>query len=165
MSVSDRVSEGVFEERLRALEDKIAIYQLVCGYGYAVDGCNADVVGSLYTEDGIYSVADKSSRRGRERIAAITRDATHLALVHGGCAHMSTLPFVVVNGDRAVATCHTMVMMKGEDGFFAGRVSASRIELTKNSDGDWQIKHRQNHLQNGGPDGPELLARLTELPE
>ena len=46
------------EERLQRLEDQIAIYQTVCGYGYAVDGLNADALGEIYAEDGVYAVGD-----------------------------------------------------------------------------------------------------------
>lgn len=150
------------EDRLLALEDRQAIYQLICGYGYSVDGCNAESVGNCYVEDGVYAVGDMPSWVGRDAIAAITRDAGHLKLVGAGCAHMSSLPFVVIDGDRAVATCHTMVPMHGENGFFIGRLSASRLELARQSDGRWKIVHRQNYMLNGSSEGPALLARLHE---
>lgn len=152
------------EERLRKIEDQIAIYQVICGYGYAVDGLNADAVGSCYVDEGIYAVGDIGEMKGRERIEAITRDPGHLAYVGAGCAHMSTLPHVVLDGDRAVATCHTMVAMHGEDGFFIGRLSASRIQLSRQPDGAWKIVHRQNHMLDGNPAGPALLARLKDAP-
>ena len=150
------------EERLQALEDQQAIYQVVCGYGYSVDGCNAASVGDRYVEDGVYAVGDMPSWVGREAIAAITRERGHLGLVGAGCAHMSSLPFVVIEGVRAVATCHTMVPMHGKDGFFIGRLSASRIELVREADGMWRIVHRQNYMLDGKPEGPALLARLNE---
>ena len=150
------------EERLQALEDQQAIYQVVCGYGYSVDGCNAASVGDRYVEDGVYAVGDMPSWVGREAIAAITRERGHLGLVGAGCAHMSSLPFVVIEGDRAVATCHPMVPMHGKDGFFIGRLSASRIELVREADGMWRIVHRQNYMLDGKPEGPALLARLNE---
>ena len=153
------------EDRLRALEDRQAIYQVVCGYGYSVDGCNAQSVGEFYAADGVYAVGDMPNWVGREAIANITRDPGHLRLVGAGCAHMSTLPFVVIEGDCAVATCHTMVPMHGKNGFFIGRLSASRIELARQSDGGWMIVHRQNYMLDGKPDGPALLARLREGPE
>ena len=53
------------EERLQALEDQQAIYQVVCGYGYSVDGCNADSVGDRYVENGVYAVGDMPSWVGR----------------------------------------------------------------------------------------------------
>lgn len=157
---------SAINRRLQALEDQIAIYQLVCGYGYAVDGCNTEVVGSLYAEDGVYSVSDQGyDFVGRDRIAGITKDAGHLKLVGGGCAHMSTLPYVVIEGDRATATCHTTVITKAEDGFKVLRLSASRLELSRKPGGGWQINSRKNFVQNGSPDGPALLARLQEGPQ
>ena len=152
------------EERLLALEDRQAIYQVVCGYGYSVDGCNAESVGDRYVEDGVYAVGDMPSWVGRDAIAAITRDSGHLKLIGAGCAHMSSLPFVVIDGDRAIATCHTMVPMHGENGFFIGRLSASRIELVREADGTWRIVHRQNYMLDGKPEGPALLGRLNEGP-
>lgn len=152
------------EDRLQALEDRQAIYQVVCGYGYAVDGLNAAAVGSFYVDDGVYAVGDIGKMEGRKAIEAITRDPGHLAYVEAGCAHMSTLPYVVIEGDRAVATCHTMVNMHGENGFFIGRLSASRIDLARQDDRSWKIVHRQNYMLNGNPAGSQLLGRLLERP-
>ena len=153
------------EARLRRLEDQIAIYQVVCGYGYSVDGLNGESVGQCYVEDGVYAVGDMPAFEGRQRIADITKDKGHLSLVAKGCAHVSTLPHVVIEGDRAVATCHTQVMLNGEDGFFIMRLSASRIQLARQSDGAWQIVHRQNYLLDGNPAGSALLGRLREGPQ
>jgi len=152
------------EARLRAIEDRLAIYQVICGYGYAVDGLNADAVGACYVEDGVYAVGDVGAFEGRDRIAAITRDPGHRKLVNAGCAHMSSLPHVMIVGDRATATCHTMVAMHGEGGFFIGRLSASRLELARQPQGDWKIVHRQNYLLSGDPAGPSLLGRLMDGP-
>ncbi len=158
-------THSTMEDRLRAIEDQLAIYQVVCSYGYAVDGLNADAVGSCYVQDGVYAVGDIGAYEGRDRIAAITSDPSHLAYVKAGCAHISTLPYVVIDGDRASATCHTMVATHGENGFFIGRLSASRLELARQPDSSWKILHRQNYMQNGDPAGPALLARLKEGPK
>ena len=79
-----------------------------------------------------------------------------------GCAHISTAPYIVLDGDKAVATCHTMVNMHGKDGFFIGRLSASRIDLARQADGGWKIVYRQNYMLNGDPAGSQLLGRLKE---
>jgi uncharacterized protein (TIGR02246 family) len=152
------------EARLQAMEDRLAIHQLVCGYGYAVDGCNAEAVGSFYAPDGVYAVADSGKWEGREAVAGITASEGHLKLVGAGCAHISTLPYVVIDGDRAVATCHTMVASKREDGFYIARLSASRLQLSRKEDGGWQIDHRQNYMLQGDKEGPALLSRLKEGP-
>ena len=152
------------EDRLRAVEDRLAIAQLICGYGYAVDGCNAEAVGSFYAEDGVYAVAGSSTWAGREAVAGITASPGHLGLVTAGCAHISTHPSIVRDGDRAVATCHTLVASKREDGYYLARLSASRIQVSRKPEGGWQIDHRQNYLLDGAKEGPALLARLLEGP-
>ena len=165
MGVSAMQANTKLEQRLQALEDREAIRQVICGYGYAVDGLNAAAVGACYVDDGVYAVGDIGNIAGRETIEAITRDPGHLAYVAAGCAHMSSPPFIVLDGDRAAATCHTMVAMHGEDGFFIGRLSASRIELARQDDGGWKIVHRQNWMLDGNPAGSQLLGRLREGPE
>ena len=153
------------EKRVQSLEDRLSIYQLVAGYGYAADGCNADAVGSFYSKDGSYAVGDVGTFQGREQIAGITRQSGHRDLVATGCGHVSTVPYVVINGDRATATCHTMLIKNGKEGFYVDRLSASRLELSRKPDGGWQIERRQNYMLNGDPRGPELLARLDQGPE
>lgn len=152
------------EDRLQELEDREAIRQAICGYGYAMDGCNGPAVGSFYTEDGIYAVGDIGAFEGRAAVEGITRSESHLGLVGTGCAHVSTPPYIVIDGDRAVATCHTMVPMRRGGEYFIARLSASRIELARQTDGGWRIVHRQNYMQDGSKDGPALLARLMEGP-
>jgi ketosteroid isomerase-like protein len=151
------------EERLQRLEDQLAIYQLVCGYGYAVDGLNVDAVGTLYAEDGTYEVSDHGVFEGRAAIQAMTQSAGHVELVGSGVAHISTLPYVVIDGDQAAATCHTMLAQHREDGFYIGRLSASRLELER-IDGRWHIKRRSNEMLTGKERGPALLGRLMEGP-
>ena len=73
-------------------------------------------------------------------------------------------PFAKSYPDYAVATCHTMVNMHGENGFFIGRLSASRIDLARQDDGSWKITYRQNYMLNGDPAGSKLLGRLNEGP-
>ena len=57
-----------------------------------------------------------------------------------------------------------MVARHGEDGFFIGRLSASRIQLARQADSGWRIVHRQNYMLDGKPEGPALLGRLNEGP-
>ena len=160
----DDTTQSRLEARLQKLEDQLAIYQVINGYGYAVDGLNAAAVGECYVEDGIYAVGDIGEMKGRETIEAITRSPGHLGYVGAGCAHMSTVPHVLIEGDQAIATCHTMVAMHGDEGFFIGRLSASRLELARQADGGWKIVHRQNYMLNGDPAASQLLGRLKEGP-
>lgn len=158
------MTEPALEARLRAVEDQLAIQQLVCGYGYAIDGRNRETLGRLYAEDGVYAVGNTGTFAGRATIQAIADMPGHVDLVSDGCAHISTLPQVVIDGDRAVATCHTMVVSHDRVGFGVWRLSASRLRLSRTPEGGWQIDHRQNYLLDGQPEGPALLARAAEGP-
>ena len=153
------------EERLQDLEDREAIRQVVSAYGYAMDGCNAEAVGELYTENGVYAVGDVGRFEGREQVAAITLSPGHVAMVQQGAAHLSTPPYIVLDGDRAVATCHTMVPKHGGNGFYIGRLSASRINLRRDDDGEWRIVHRQNWMLDGNLEANALLGRLHDGPD
>lgn len=148
------------ECRLQAIEDRMEIYQVVSGYGYAMDGCNAEAVGSFHAENAVYALSDLGAFCGRAQVAAITRAPGHRGLVAAGCGHISTLPYVILDGDRAVATCHTLLIHNGDAGYVVGRLSASRINLARGAEGTWEITHRQNILLDGAPAGPAMLGRL-----
>jgi ketosteroid isomerase-like protein len=151
------------EERLQRLEDHEAIRQVLAGYGYSVDGLNYDSVADFYTENGRYMVDDTLDFQGRERVASITKDAGHRALVAGGVAHVALPPYIVVEGDEAAATCHTMIPRKGEDGYYIWRLSASRLDLVREADGQWRIAKRQTWSQDGNTKGPGMLADLRKV--
>ncbi len=155
-------TQRTFEERLQAIEDQLAIQQLIAGYGYAVDGLNTEAVRDCYTENGVYAIPGLGAYEGRDQVADITNDPWHQGLVNGGCAHASTLPYIVIEGDNAVATCHTMVLTHNEGGFAVWRLSASRIKLSRQSDSSWKITHRETRLLDGQSGGSELLGRLRE---
>jgi len=160
----DETTTSAIEKRLRALEDQFAICQIVCAYGYAVDGLNGPVVESLYAPDGVYAVSDFEPKVGAKAIAATTTNPGHIEQVRQGCAHVSTLPYVAIDGDRASATCYTMLVRHDEHGFSVDRLSASRLELSRKPEGGWHIDHRQNQLLNENPEGAKLLARLRVAP-
>jgi ketosteroid isomerase-like protein len=161
------VDLGALLERLQALEDQLAIYQVVSGYTYAVDGLNAEVVGDCYTEGAVYEIGDLGAYRGREGILGIVNDPGHghIERVRQGVAHLAMLPHVILEGAEAVATSHLMVARHEDGRFGIWRLSASRLEFARQPQGGWKIVRRENHLLDGGPAGPALLARLLEGPD
>ena len=86
-------------------------------------------------------------------------------MIAAGMGHVGTLPYVTIDGDRAVATGHAMVVMYDGDGFRVARLSAARYELERSASGDWQITERTLFLLNGNPAAPAMLHRMTEAPE
>lgn len=154
------------EVRLRATEDRLAIFQTVSSYTPAVDGLNAGAVGDCYTTDAVYEVGDLGAYRGHAGIVGIVSDPDHghIARVAEGVGHISSVPYVELGGDCAAATLHMFVVRNKDGGFGIWRLSASRITLARQHDGCWKIAHRINHMLDGAPAGPTLLSRLTEGP-
>jgi len=152
------------EERLQRLEDQLAIYQVICAYGYAVDSCDREVLYEIYGPDGVYSVKDVGDFVGREGMDRLVDQETHQNLIKGGVAHMSTLPYVHIEGDRAVATCHFILPKRVDDGYVFGRLTASRAELERKPGGGWRITRRVHEQLNGSETARALLGQTRQVP-
>jgi hypothetical protein len=158
MRMNDERIEAI-ERRLRELEDTVAIYQLVASYGPSIDGGASPEAGLLWTEDAWYD-SDSSSAgaegvHGREGINGI---ADMVAKADIGIAHITHLPIVDIDGDRATVTGHSNTFHQVGDEFHVARVSANRWELER-TDGRWHIKRRTNRILNGTAESKEVLAR------
>lgn len=148
------------EERLRRIEDELAITRLVLTYGPAVDSGSDTRAAELWTEDGSYEFeAGVPALHGRDGIAAMVRSAGHRAHLERGCAHVLTAPQVRIVGDRAVAVCYSLmhhhVPERGR--FQVSRVSANRWDLVRTPEG-WRVSSRTNRLLNGQADARSLFA-------
>jgi hypothetical protein len=62
----DRIA--ALERRVRALEDQLAIGQLIATYGPAVDSESAGAVGELWSADGVYDPGGVSPYVGRAAV-------------------------------------------------------------------------------------------------
>lgn len=54
--------------------------------------------------------------------------------------------------------------MNRKDGLHADRLSASRLERSRQPGGGGRIDHRQSYVLDGAAAGPALRARLREEP-
>ena len=144
-------------ERLRALEDREAIRDLIARYGPLADCGQADAVAALFAEDGIYAVGGMGEAKGRAAIAAMIEGPVHQSLMADGCAHILTSPAIELAGDHATARCHSIVF-RHEDGEWAPvRVAANRWELVRGPEG-WQVTRRDNALLDGSAAARLLLS-------
>lgn len=144
------------EARLRALEDREAIRELVARYGPLADSGDAEGVAALWAEDGSYSVGGMIDAQGRDAVAGLIRGDTHQQLMAEGCAHMLGPVAIAVDGDRAVAIGHSVVFRRAGPGFEAWRVSANRWELDRAGTG-WQVRRRVNAPLDGSAAARLLL--------
>ncbi|PHV66516.1 nuclear transport factor 2 family protein [Williamsia muralis] len=143
-------------ERVTLLEDKLAIIELMTAYGPAVDSGSAEAVARLWTEDGVYDV-DTGVMRGHAEITAMVRSQAHQAWIDGGCGHVLEPGHIIVDGDAAIATCKSQLIIRDGDHFTVLRVTATRWELQK-IDGMWKVTYRTGRLLDGRPDARALLA-------
>lgn len=156
-----------FNRRLRVLEDREAIRDLIASYGPLADTGNAPAIAALWTDEGVYEVVGFAQARGYDAITALIEGPVHQALLTAGCAHVLGPVAVTLEGDRATARGHSVVFRNGADGFEADRVSANRWTLVRTAGGEyggWRVVHRTNALLDGNAAARILLAPLADHP-
>ena len=131
------------EQRLRAVEDELAIHRVITRYGFAVDVGDADRTAAVFAPDGVYD-ADVRLMQGREAVCDMVRSDRHQNMV-GRCAHQIGPAVVHLDGDRAMAIGYSRVYLKEADRIEVYRVSYNRWDLERR-DGEWQIVHRRTRL-------------------
>ncbi|MGV0780796.1 nuclear transport factor 2 family protein [Mycolicibacterium sp. XJ775] len=142
--------------RLQRLEDELAITKLLASYGPSVDAGNADNAAALWAVDGTYDVEDWLMT-GRGGVHQMVRSNGHQDLVAMGCCHFLGPAVVTVDGDRAVAVCESLVLLReGESGYRVWRATANHFALER-LEGQWQITTRTSRLLNGNPYAHTLL--------
>lgn len=144
-------------ERLRTLEDREAIRDLIARYGPLADAGDPQAVAALWSEDGSYTVGGMGEARGRSAIAALISGPLHQSLLDDGCAHVLTSPAIDLAGDSAVARCHSVVFRHEDGEWVAVRVSANCWELARTSAG-WRVVRRENALLDGAAAARALLS-------
>jgi ketosteroid isomerase-like protein len=146
---------GTLEERVRLLEDQLAIHRLVNSWGPAVDTGDSAAAAALWAEDGVLE-SDLSRLVGPDAVAAMVESDGQQSLIRDGCAHVQAFPLVTVDGDSAVATGYSRVYRFKDGAHEIWRISANRWEFRRTADG-WRIARRVNHVIDGGPEARDLL--------
>jgi hypothetical protein len=164
------------EERLRDIEDRLEIYNLIASHPPSADTGAKDYTASVYTDDGVFDRGAKlSGATGNAAIAAGLTSPGHQAAIAGGIAHFTSLPHIALEDDRAVVTNYLQILWpqtQGDPvevpnhgtskGFRVHRVVANRWELVRTPAG-WKIKHRAIRLMDGSePDARRMLRAALE---
>ncbi|MFJ4273594.1 nuclear transport factor 2 family protein [Streptomyces coelicoflavus] len=155
--MSERLPDDV-EARLRRLEDERDISRMMASYGPLVDGGDADGVAALWAPEGVYDI-DELFLAGREQIGAMVRSAAHRGWIRQGCAHVVGPPHITVDGDEAVAVCHSLMVVHEEGRYVVRRATANHWRLRRtDSVPGWEVVTRTNRVLDGRPESPALLA-------
>ncbi len=171
VKMPDGRTEKPAEERLRDIEDRLEIYNLIASHPPSADTGADDYTRTVYTEDGSFDRGEGlSGAVGNDAIAAITQTPGHQQAIQGGLAHFPGLPYIELDGDAAYVTSYLQILHpdgQGEDrelpnhGFSTGyrihRVVANRWILARTPDG-WKIKSRKLRPIDGSPPAREILS-------
>lgn len=144
--------------RVQLLEDQLALMRMISSYGPAVDSGESAAVAGLWTEDGVYDV-DTGCLRGHGEIEAMVQSKAHQSYIHGGSGHLVGPPHIDVDGDTAVATCHSQLVLHDQETrtYRVARITANRWEFAR-IDGQWKVTLRTNRILDGRAEAREILA-------
>ena len=161
---------GGLEQRIRALEDQFQIYQLITGYGAAVDSATFEFCANAWTQDGQFDrgAPDPEAHSGHFEGAygkdAIMKEVTSpelAALRNKGIAHMMSLPHVTITGDKAIATCYTELITREDNSYRTRRITANVWDLERSAQG-WSIKRRTIRLLDGSEPARQLMRQSIQ---
>ncbi len=159
------------EDRLRAVEDKLAIFHLIASHPPAADTGTDRYYRDAFAADGEVDLGGGKGASGNEAIAAIVKTPEHQAAIAGGLCHFTGLPRVEIDGDTAVATSYLQIITPDRQaaprelsghgtstGFRIHRVGANRWELMRSNNG-WKVTRRTLRPLDGSDDARALLRR------
>jgi hypothetical protein len=157
------------EERLRAIEDRLDILNLIASHPPSADSGADYFTRQVYTDDGVIDLGGGKAASGNEEVAAMVKTPGHQAAVAGGLAHFCGLPRIDIDGDSAIVTSYLQIITPHPDaaphevpnhgttrGFRIHRVGANRWELVRSASG-WKIKRRTLRPLDGTEPARELL--------
>ncbi len=172
---ADGISGKTLEERVRLIEDRFAIYDLIARHPPSADTGAGEFVASVWAEDGVFDRGAEFPRpSGRAAIAAGSANPEHHRAIEEGIAHFAGLPYVWVDGDTAVAISYLQILVPdrvgpvfevpnhgSSRGFHVHRVSANRWEFVRTEEG-WKISRRTLRPLDGTAPARDILKRALE---
>lgn len=160
------------EQRLRNIEHKLAIYELIASHPPSADTASADYTASVYAPDGVFDRGPAlDGATGAEDVAAFITTPAHEAAIGQGLAHFCSLPLIDLRGEQAIVTSYLLLLHMDVEGahrelpnhgistgYRIHRVVVNRWELAL-MEGRWKIKRRTLLPADGTRAPRTLLAR------
>jgi SnoaL-like domain len=155
------------EDRIRAIEDRLEIYNLIASHPPSADTGGRDHIAASWVDDGVFDRGEPL--RGRSAIAEQVMSHEHQAAIARGLAHFTGLPHVAVKGDTAIVTSYLAILVPqtqgdpvevpnhgSSKGFRVHRLTANRWELVRTREG-WKVKHRSLRPLDGSEPARKIL--------
>jgi hypothetical protein len=161
---------STLEHRLRAIEDRLAIYNLIASHPPSADTGASAYAEAVYAEDGVFDRGPGlTSTTGNKAMGDLLASPGHRAAIAGGLAHFTGLPYVAIDGDEAIVISYLQILTPktsgdlvevpnhgSSRGYHIHRVVTNRWELKRGADG-WKIKRRTLRLVDGSEPSREIL--------
>jgi len=163
------------DERIRMIEDRLAIYNLIASHPPSADTGAGEFVAHVWAEDGVFDRGAEFPRpTGRAAIAVGSSNPEHHRAIEQGIAHFAGLPYVRIDGDTAVAISYLQILVPdrvgpvfdvpnhgSSRGFHVHRVSANRWEFVRTEQG-WKISRRTLRPLDGTAPARDILKGALE---
>ncbi len=162
------------ETRLRAVEDKLAIYDLLAIQPPLSDSGASESTGSLFSRDGEFALPDGRGSLSVSDIERFMRTDDYRRILDGGLAHFSSHPLVRVHKDSAVAFNYLQLLLPRQDGemrsvpglgaskgYFVLRVAICRWDIVRTANG-WRVRKRTAQTLDGSPAAQALLKEALQ---
>jgi hypothetical protein len=163
---------ATIEGRLRAVEDRLAIYQLIASHPPAADTGNDGYYRDAFAADAVIDLGTKTAT-GNEAIASVVKTPEHQGAIAAGLCHFAGLPRVELNGDTATAISYLQVLTPNKDakpqelsghgassGYRIHRLGANRWDLKRTAAG-WKVVRRAYRMLDGSDGAPAMLRQAT----
>ena len=143
---------GPVEARLRALEDKEQIAQLLIDYGRHLDSRDLAAYAALFANDGEW-IGGFGKVAGRANIQAFMEKSLGTGPNRGGSYHIMSNFVIAVKGDTAAAWSRWTFVTPGERG--ATIAQAGRYDdMLVRENGAWKFKRRVASNDTAPPAAP-----------
>src|SRR5215813_3351407 len=166
-----RTKERTIEDRIRAIEDRLAIYNLIASHPPSADTGAQSYIRSIFADDGVLDLGGAKTATGNITISEMSQRPAHQEAIRSGLAHFVGLPHVELDGDRAVVTSYLQIISPDalaepvevpahgvSKGYRIHRVGANRWELARTTEG-WKIKRRTFRSLDGSDDALDILRQ------
>jgi len=159
------------EERIRGIEDRLDIYNLIASHPPSADTGVKAYIRSIFVEEAVLDLGGAKTAAGNETISDMSQRPAHQEAIRAGLAHFAGLPHVEIDGDRAVVTSYLQILAPHptaepidvpahgvSKGYRVHRVGANRWELVRTPQG-WKIKRRTYRTLDGTEPALDILRQ------
>jgi len=129
------------EERLRRLEDIVAIQQLFIDYGLALDAGDLDTYAQLFAAQGTVNLGPIGQATGQAEIKALM--AQTLEGLVGSSFHIVSSPQIKLHGDTATSQVMWTVVHRDKNGEPQVTMIGKHHDELIRENGEWKIHSRR----------------------